>query len=164
MDSQKRHVVILLSTQMLCCVVILLGPVTDSFLGLQTFELSQVLKFFLIFLFFCGLVMFLIAILNLGKSLTPNPVPKESSELVVEGLYSYFRHPIYSALIVVMSTWAVIWGSYTSILVVVVLVAVLRSKAILEEKLLLIRYGKNYEKYMLSVNRFFPLPRFNSKQ
>jgi protein-S-isoprenylcysteine O-methyltransferase Ste14 len=34
---------------------------------------------------------------DLGSALTPLPESKEGAELVTSGIYSYLRHPIYSA-------------------------------------------------------------------
>ena len=43
-----------------------------------------------------GLLVIIIAILQLNKNLTPFPTPKESGTLIQNGLYKFARHPIYS--------------------------------------------------------------------
>ncbi|MCB0712793.1 MAG: isoprenylcysteine carboxylmethyltransferase family protein [Ignavibacteriae bacterium] len=55
-------------------------------------------------LFTAGTILLLAGTLKLGSNLTPTPEPKQSAFLVVEGLYSRVRHPIYGGILLM------IWG------------------------------------------------------
>jgi protein-S-isoprenylcysteine O-methyltransferase Ste14 len=55
-----------------------------------------------------GLLAFLIiaiAVMNLGKNLTPLPCPKDNAELVQNGLYRFVRHPIYFGVLLAALAW-----------------------------------------------------------
>lgn len=54
-----------------------------------------------------------IAVVNLGKNLTPLPCPKDNAVLVQTGLYQYVRHPIYFGVLLAALAWLLIFpGAY----------------------------------------------------
>lgn len=97
----------------------------------------------------------LISAVNLGRSLTANPVPLESSSLKTNGLYAVVRHPIYSALLILASTAVVQSRSFVHIIAGLMLFALLEYKARFEEKLLMERYPE-YAAYAARVGRLVP--------
>ena len=46
-----------------------------------------------------GLLIVLVAVIQLKKNHTPFPTPKEDGELIKTGLYKFIRHPIYTGII-----------------------------------------------------------------
>jgi protein-S-isoprenylcysteine O-methyltransferase Ste14 len=103
-----------------------------------------------------GLIIVLVSLRYLGKSITPSPYPKESGELITDGIYAYFRHPIYSGLFLIASGYTVYFGSIFSAIATIFLVYVLYKKSVYEEKLLKEKFGSKYEKYCEKVKRFIP--------
>ena len=65
-----------------------------------------------------GLLAGIAATLRLGSALTTTPVPLTSATLRTTGIYQLIRHPIYSALLLVIaglviaagSWWSCLWG------------------------------------------------------
>ncbi|MFN8146225.1 MAG: isoprenylcysteine carboxylmethyltransferase family protein [Candidatus Nanopelagicales bacterium] len=53
-----------------------------------------------------GVVLAVFAVLGLGSSLTALPAPVEHGTLRTDGVYGVVRHPIYSALLLVVLGWA----------------------------------------------------------
>ncbi len=50
-------------------------------------------------------------LLDLGRSLTPLPHPRDDARLVVSGVYGLVRHPIYGGIIVTSFGWALVAAS-----------------------------------------------------
>lgn len=102
-----------------------------------------------------GLAMAAAAAARLGRSLTPTPVPRTDGELVTSGLYRFVRHPIYSALLLIGFGLAVIGASVPHLLAAAALIALLATKARLEEGMLLARFP-DYAPYAARAGRFVP--------
>lgn len=141
---------ILVGIQFLLLAVIFLSPKLNDWLISPFFE--QVVNSFS----FIAIAFLVIAGLNLGKSLTANPVPTDSSTLKTNGLYRFVRHPIYSALILLSVSTVFASQSWLKALTAIALIALLSYKARFEENLLLQRYA-DYAKYAARVGRLVPL-------
>lgn len=102
-----------------------------------------------------GIAILISSFLRLGKSLTANPVPKEDGELIVSGLYSFVRHPIYTGLLVLGLGVVLDAGYWPQILILVMLFIQLHIKANFEEYLLKQKYP-GYAAYAAKTPRFFP--------
>lgn len=94
--------------------------------------------------------------LNLGKSLTANPVPLDTAQLKTKGLYALVRHPIYAAVILLAAARVIQSGSWVHLGIAVALVVLLSVKARFEEAMLLERYS-GYAEYAEKVGRMIPL-------
>jgi protein-S-isoprenylcysteine O-methyltransferase Ste14 len=57
-----------------------------------------------------GLLIFAAAYAALGKSFTPNPVPRDEAPFIAHGIYQWIRHPMYSAVLVCAVGWAIAFG------------------------------------------------------
>lgn len=104
-----------------------------------------------------GVAILVAGFLNLGRALTPTPVPN-GADLQQGGLYRYIRHPIYTGVLLVMlgvvlrspGWWPLAWWC--------VLLAILSVKSGWEERMLSERFGE-YPDYMRRTGRFLPKPR-----
>jgi protein-S-isoprenylcysteine O-methyltransferase Ste14 len=106
-----------------------------------------------------GLVVVVIASLQLGRSLTPTPVPNERSVLRTSGLYGVVRHPIYSGLLLMVIGLSVRSANWFTAAVAVATIALFHRKAAWEERRLEERYP-DYPAYAGSTGRFVPrIPR-----
>ncbi|NNM66752.1 MAG: isoprenylcysteine carboxylmethyltransferase family protein [Spirochaetales bacterium] len=96
------------------------------------------------------------ALLNLGKSLSVFPLPKDDAVFVGDGLYRWVRHPIYSGLLLAGLGWALLWLSWAAGLVWLVFAVWMDRKAAAEEAWLVQKYS-NYADYRRRVRKFIPL-------
>jgi protein-S-isoprenylcysteine O-methyltransferase Ste14 len=97
-----------------------------------------------------------ISAVNLGKSLTANPVPLETAKLKTSGLYSVVRHPIYFAVILLAAATVVQSKSWIHLFLGIALFVLFEFKARFEESLLFQRYPE-YAAYAARVGRLIPL-------
>ncbi len=102
-----------------------------------------------------GLALGAVAALRLGSSLTPTPVPRAAGSLTTGGLYRVVRHPIYSAVLVIVVGLVVGSGSVWRLAVGAATVAFFNAKAAWEERRLSERYP-DYAAYAARTPRFVP--------
>lgn len=91
---------------------------------------------------------------DLGRALTPSPVPNHQG-LVARGLYRHARHPMYTALVVICLGVAVGSGTWWCYISVALLAAFLEYKTRVEERYLLSEY-EGYAEYSTRTGKFFP--------
>jgi protein-S-isoprenylcysteine O-methyltransferase Ste14 len=102
-----------------------------------------------------ALFILLVSAINLGRSLTANPVPLDKAELKTTGMYSLVRHPIYSAIVLLAIGRSVTSESFLVLVVGVLLVVLISIKARFEDRLLLKHY-EGYATYAAKVGRMIP--------
>ncbi len=85
------------------------------------------------------------------------PEPKAQARLVLEGPYRRMRHPMYSALLLLMAGVLAASPDAPRVLAWLALLLVLHGKAALEERLLLQRWPQ-YADYRARTWRFIPKP------
>lgn len=85
--------------------ILFLGP-TDwwGILPLSQ-RVSEILKMIALILFPLGVLIAIVAAIQLKRNLTPLPMPVEHGELIQTGLYAYVRHPIYLGVILMALAW-----------------------------------------------------------
>jgi len=103
-----------------------------------------------------GAVVLLVAMVNLGRSLTPLPTPVAHGELRVGGLYRWVRHPIYAGIMALVGGMTVRSGSGWVALASIGLIGWFMMKARWEEHHLARRYP-GYATYAARTPRFVPL-------
>ena len=106
-------------------------------------------------IFILGIIIALIAAINLGKNLTPLPRPKDNAELVQAGLYRWVRHPIYFGVIVLSIGWGLIQQSTLVWLYVVIIAIFFDIKSRKEERWLVERFPA-YADYQGRVRKLIP--------
>ena len=92
-----------------------------------------------------GLLMLVLAALQLGTSLTPFPAPK-ADEITTTGTFALVRHPMYGGGILIALGWTIIFASVVGLAVTVLLALFLDLKSRREEIWLSERYD-DYEAY-----------------
>lgn len=90
----------------------------------------------------------------MGKSLTPLPAPRPDATLVTSGMFAYFRHPLYTGLMLFSTGLAALTEDASRALFAGGLVVLLSFKAEFEERQLLDRFGDEYGEYQKRVKRF----------
>ena len=106
-------------------------------------------------IFILGIVITLIAAINLGKNLTPLPRPKEHAELIQRGLYRLVRHPIYFGVIMLSVGWGLIQQSTLVWLYVVIIAIFFDIKSRKEEQWLQAKFSA-YADYQGRVRKLIP--------
>lgn len=93
-----------------------------------------------------GLVIWILGFLTLKGSFAIAPKAKK---LVKVGIYKHFRHPIYNGIILTFFGLGLARGSIISLLFTIfILYPFLKYRALLEEKTLLKKFGKEYQNYL----------------
>ncbi len=106
-------------------------------------------------LFLAGLLLAATGAINLGKNLTPLPVPKENAPLVVSGAYRLVRHPIYSGITFMAFGWGLWVNSWLTIAYAVLLFVFFDIKSRREERLLVEKFPE-YLAYRKRVRKLLP--------
>lgn len=102
-----------------------------------------------------GAVGLLVALVNLGRSLTPLPTPVAHGELRLGGLYRFMRHPIHAGIIALTAGVTIRSGSVFVLAATVALIGWFMLKARWEEQHLTRRYP-GYAAYASRTPRFVP--------
>lgn len=102
-----------------------------------------------------GLLIIIIAMLQLNTHLTPFPTPRESGVLINSGLYGLVRHPIYTGIILASIGFGIYSGSLWQVGMGLILWILFYFKSGYEESLLTLHY-KDYKAYRETTGRFFP--------
>ena len=103
----------------------------------------------LIIIIIASIIMFL-AIKDLGTNLSPFPRPIANGTLITSGIYSFIRHPMYYALILISLGIFIINLSFYYLFLTLTLTLLIKFKIILEEQYLNKKF-KNYLFYKKKV-------------
>ena len=93
--------------------------------------------------------------LDLGRSLTPMPRPRDDAQLVETGAYALVRHPLYGGLLTAALGWSLLMASPPALLLAAALAVFFDLKARREEAWLRQRYP-GYASYMTRTRRLIP--------
>ena len=96
-------------------------------------------------LFALGLLLLVVAALQLGTSLTPFPAPK-ADEITTTGTFALVRHPMYGGGALIALGWTIVFASPLGLALTLVLVLFLDLKSRREEVWLRDRY-ESYDAY-----------------
>jgi protein-S-isoprenylcysteine O-methyltransferase Ste14 len=102
-----------------------------------------------------GLLIVVVGALNLSRSLTALPTPRDGGSLVTTGLYRLVRNPIYAGLIAAMFGASLGAGSWLALALTVALAVVLDLKTRREEVYLRTRFP-GYAAYAARTKKFIP--------
>lgn len=95
---------------------------------------------------------------DLGENLRMAPTPREQGHLVDTGVYGVVRHPMYSAAVLLILGWAIVWGAISGFVLTLIALVFFSLKGRHEESLLGQHYS-DYSAYKQRVRgRFIPRP------
>ncbi|MEY4495673.1 MAG: hypothetical protein RL744_737 [Pseudomonadota bacterium] len=113
-------------------------------------------------LYSCGLaigflacLIMAIAVINLGKNLTPLPCPKDDAVLIQNGLYRFVRHPIYFGVLLAALAWTLMFPGFYVLAYSLGLFFLFDVKARREELWLVERFPA-YQDYQCRVKKLIP--------
>jgi protein-S-isoprenylcysteine O-methyltransferase Ste14 len=103
-----------------------------------------------------GLLFGIWARTTLGGNWSANVVFKEGHELVLRGPYRYVRHPIYTALLLMLLGWVVLRGTPMAWLLFVIVSAGLWVKLRMEEQMMTRHFPEEYSRYKSRAKALIP--------
>jgi len=83
------------------------------------------------------------------------PIIREGSKLITTGIYRYIRHPMYTSVIIMMSSILIATPTLLQSLLLILLIFVLWLKATREESLW-VEHNSEYDKYKEGSRLFIP--------
>jgi protein-S-isoprenylcysteine O-methyltransferase Ste14 len=92
---------------------------------------------------------------NLGKNLTPLPLPKKNALLIITGAYRFVRHPIYSGVILIAVGWGLWLHSWLNIFYALLIFVFFDIKSRFEERLLEVKFPE-YAAYRKRARKLIP--------
>jgi len=98
------------------------------------------------FLITLALIIIVFSIKDLGKSLSPMPMPKENSKLITSGIYRLFRHPMYYSLIIISFSLFIKSLTIYNLMLSILLTFIIYNKIKIEEEYLIKKFH-NYTLY-----------------
>lgn len=93
-----------------------------------------------------GLLMMAAALAAMGRVMQVSPIPKDEGRLVTRGVYRRLRHPMYTAIVLVVIGLTLRAPSLLVAVAGIALITLLLAKASFEERLLVARYP-DYPEY-----------------
>jgi protein-S-isoprenylcysteine O-methyltransferase Ste14 len=96
-----------------------------------------------------GVVLLFVALRTIGKSIQIDPAPRADATLVTHGVYGKRRHPIYTAIVLILVGLVARGATPAATALAAVTIGFLLVKARYEERLLSARYPE-YEAYKQS--------------
>jgi protein-S-isoprenylcysteine O-methyltransferase Ste14 len=93
---------------------------------------------------------------TLGTNYTATLKTMEEQRLVVQGLYRWVRHPMYTSFFAVLAADFLLTASWLIGVCGVVYSLLILERASHEERMMLETFGEEYRTYMRRVGRFFP--------
>ena len=100
-----------------------------------------------------GLVLGVIALLQINTKISPFPRPVADSQLIINGAFAISRHPIYTSILAVTFGYALYSASLFKMLIFMLLWLLFYYKSLYEEQLLCERFTE-YVAYKKKTRRF----------
>jgi len=93
---------------------------------------------------------------QMGRNWTMAVTRDEAKELITDGMFGRVRHPIYALSILLMICTVVVVPTWPVLLIAVVHIALMITKARNEERFLRDVHGARYADYCAATGRFMP--------
>lgn len=105
---------------------------------------------------FLGLLFTVWARIYLGRNWSGVAAVKADHELITGGPYAWVRHPIYSGLALAFVGMAVAGGEWRGVLAIVLVLAAIVQRILVEEGFMRQQFGVGYENYAKRVRALIP--------
>jgi protein-S-isoprenylcysteine O-methyltransferase Ste14 len=102
-----------------------------------------------------GFVLVIASVFSFRQRITPHPVPLHNYKLRKTGMYAIVRHPIYFSILVIMTGSVFFFQAYISLVFVIALFLLFRSKAAFEERFLVEKFSE-YAEYQTKTRKLIP--------
>ncbi|HSN62255.1 MAG TPA: NnrU family protein [Ferruginibacter sp.] len=121
--------------------------------------LSRILSFLFIAI---GVVIMILCIIKYFKQLSGLFKESKTGNLQTNGLHRWMRHPLYAGTFLFLLGLLLFWPSYKNVLAVGIIIIYTLAGAWLEEKKLIIQFGKAYQDYQSKVSMIIPRIKFRN--
>ncbi len=109
------------------------------------------------FLIVSGVIGYLACFWNFIVDAKGSPIPGDTQDLIVRGLYRYVRNPIYISAVLIFAGEALLFRSLEMIYYLLGWIVVFHLVVVyVEEPFLRTKFGNTYERYCKSVRRWRP--------
>jgi len=153
MEEYKRIMGIGLHGIVASAVILFVGLWMENAFNIPKMSSDIVIDYIAILLVLAGFLIYVV-------SYTYLPIAKHGKELIQGGLYSYVRHPQYSAIIFFFyPAIALFMRSYVLVFSTVMVYIVFTLFVMQEEKYMVRLFGKSYLEYIKKIPRFIPVKR-----
>ena len=149
MKRLKAKDILFVGLQLLLFIVFFLVP------SLPGGHLPSWVKAFFLTVAIIGLLLAVLAIMQLRENLSPFPTPVSQGKLIQFGLYKKVRHPVYTGLLLFFFGYAVWEQNLFKFFIAFLLLLLFYFKSRYEEKLLVEKFPE-YKEYRKRSYRFFP--------
>lgn len=120
-------------------------------------EPFDVLRYFGIFVISLGLMIRMIAIMQLGKSFTDHIMVHKEKALYKQGLYKYIRHPSYLGEIMIFLGVALVYAYFWSSMIAFFIPTIsFLYRISVEEKALMLHFKESYIEYQKETKKIIP--------
>lgn len=125
------------------------------FIDASWFSIDLIQHFIWLYVAGLGVVMMLVALLQLNTNLSPFPTPLSNAQLVTSGVFKISRHPIYTGILIFMFSISLWLGDGYKLSISLLTLTVFYFKSSYEESLLEATF-KDYKIYKRKTGRFLP--------
>jgi protein-S-isoprenylcysteine O-methyltransferase Ste14 len=126
-------------------------PLTARFMGVTTATVATGLLLTIL-----GLGLSVWARFCIGRNWSAQIEVKQGHQLIRNGPYAIVRHPIYSGFMLATLGTAIAFGEWSGIVAFLLIVLAWGYKARLEERVMIERFGPEYEQYQRKVRFLIP--------
>ena len=107
-------------------------------------------------LFIAGVCLYFVSRLTLGRFFSEAIRIKSEHKLITSGPYGFIRHPIYLGEILYFLSIPMIFGSIYGFIIMLVLIPMLIHRIIVEERVLVSKFGHEYIEYTHKTKKLIP--------
>ncbi|MFX0035804.1 MAG: methyltransferase family protein [Candidatus Hermodarchaeota archaeon] len=158
-SASKIYDILILSMLLLSPFFLIGAHLENTLLISQKFPLwdSVIISYIGFILYITGALVIFVARVQLGRFGTAELSIEEDHQLFTEGVYKYIRNPMYSGgLIATIGFCLVFRCIITLIIMFIYTFLIYRMRIIEEERILLEKFGKQFEEYKRNTKRLFP--------
>jgi protein-S-isoprenylcysteine O-methyltransferase Ste14 len=106
--------------------------------------------------FLAGLGFAIVAVMTLKRFYASTLLTREDHEVIIHGIYSWVRHPIYLGVLVAVQGPAVYGPSLRGSLVMLLLVPIILNRIRMEERMLIDELGDAYREFKKTTKKLIP--------
>lgn len=108
-------------------------------------------------LYFTGALLILVSRVQIGRFGTAELITEEDHQLITQGVYKHIRNPMYSGGLIATIGFCLVFRSIITLIIMFIYTFLIyRMRIIEEERILLEKFGKEFEKYKSKTKRLFP--------
>ncbi|MFX0072924.1 MAG: methyltransferase family protein [Candidatus Hermodarchaeota archaeon] len=118
---------------------------------------SIIISYLGFILYLTGGLLIIVARTQIGRFGTAELITEEDHQLFTEGVYRYIRNPMYSGTLIAVIGFCLVFRCIITLIVIFIYYfLIFRMRIIIEEKILIKKFGKQFEEYKKRTKRLIP--------